>query len=61
MHGLRRDFKMRKINERYVIEEYDEQGVLTKFDLDIPDDFNFAYDCVDDIALAEPDRPAMVF
>ena len=52
---------MRKINERYVIEEYDEQGVLTKFDLDIPDDFNFAYDCVDDIALAEPDRPAMVW
>ena len=53
--------KMRKINERYVVEEYDKSGVLTSFGLNIPKDFNFAYDCVDDIALAEPDRPAMVW
>ncbi|MCR5845088.1 MAG: AMP-binding protein [bacterium] len=52
---------MRKINERYVIETYGEDGMLTDFDLDIPESFNFGYDIVDDIAAAEPDRPAMIW
>ncbi len=52
---------MLKINERYVRETYDANGVLSDFDLEIPKDFNFAYDCVDDIATAEPDRPAMIW
>ena len=41
---------MRNINLRYVDEAYDENGLLTKFDITMPDDFNFAYDVVDDIA-----------
>ncbi|MDR3315555.1 MAG: AMP-binding protein, partial [Coriobacteriales bacterium] len=52
---------MRKINERYTTEAYDEQGVLCEFSLQFPEDYNFAYDVVDDIAAAEPDRPAMVW
>ncbi len=52
---------MRKINERYVQETYDDNGVLSSFSLNIPEDFNFGYDCVDDIAEAEPDRRAMVW
>ncbi len=52
---------MRAINKRYVKEKFDEQGVLVDFNLDIPDDYNFAYDCVDDIAISEPTRPAMIW
>ena len=51
---------MRKINERYVDEAYTEDGVLTKFDIKAPESFNFAYDVVDDIAVNDPDRRAMV-
>ena len=35
---------MRNINLRYVDEAYDENGLLTKFDITMPDNFNFAYD-----------------
>jgi len=52
---------MRDINLRYVEESFDENGILVRFGLHYPEDFNFAYDVVDDIALAEPDRPAMVW
>ena len=52
---------MRHINERYVTEAYDDNGLLTQFDVNVPADFNFAYDVVDDIALADPDRTAMVW
>ncbi len=52
---------MRKINERYVDEAYTEDGVLTKFDIKAPESFNFAYDVVDDIAVNDPDRRAMVW
>jgi acetyl-CoA synthetase len=52
---------MREINLRYARETYDEAGLLSEFKLDYPDDFNFAYDCVDDIAVSDPERPAMVW
>ena len=51
---------MRHINERYVTEAYDDNGLLTQFDVNVPADFNFAYDVVDDIALADPDRHGVV-
>ncbi|WP_165056021.1 MULTISPECIES: AMP-binding protein [unclassified Adlercreutzia] len=52
---------MRNINLRYVSESYDEKGPLTSFDVHYPEDFNFGYDVVDDIAVADPDRRAMVW
>ena len=52
---------MRNINLRYVDEAYDENGLLTKFDITMPDNFNFAYDVVDDIAINDPERTAMVW
>ncbi len=52
---------MRDIHLRYVEEAYDENGRLAKFETHIPDDYNFGYDVVDDIAQAEPDRRAMVW
>jgi acetyl-CoA synthetase len=52
---------MRHINLRYVEETYDDSGILTSFRVHCPEDYNFGYDVVDDIALAEPDRPAMMW
>ena len=52
---------MRNLYQRYAEEAYDEDGLLTQFRLAWPDDYNFAYDVVDDIAVAEPERPAMVW
>ena len=52
---------MRNISLKYVDETYDEQGRLLTYQLKYPDNFNFAYDIVDDIANAEPNRKAMVW
>lgn len=52
---------MRDIHLRYADEVYDAEGVIEQFGVHYPDDFNFAYDIVDDIAIAEPDRPAMLW
>jgi acetyl-CoA synthetase len=52
---------MRTINLRYVDEEYDEDGILTRYSLHYPDDFNFGYDIVDDIGTNDPGRPAMIW
>ena len=41
---------MRNINLRYVDEEYDDNGVITKYKLKYPENYNFGYDVVDDIA-----------
>ena len=52
---------MRNINLRYVKETYDENGLLKHLDIDCPDDFNFSYDIVDDIAVNDPEWVAMVW
>ena len=52
---------MRNINLRYVDETYNELGQLETFSIHYPDDFNFGYDVVDDIAENDPDRLAMIW
>ena len=52
---------MRNINLRYVRETFDENGLLKHLDIDCPDDFNFGYDIVDDIAVNDSQRLAMVW
>ena len=52
---------MRNINLRYVEEKYDESGVLCDYKLKYPENFNFAYDIVDEIAANDPERLAMVW
>ena len=52
---------MRDINLRYVDETYDENGLLTEYRLKWPENFNFGYDVVDDIAANEPDKRAMIW
>ena len=41
---------MRNINLRFVEETYAEDGQLETFKVNCPEDFNFGYDVVDDIA-----------
>lgn len=52
---------MRDINLRYVCELYGEDGILSEFGLEYPDGFNFGYDVVDDIAVNDPERRAMIW
>ena len=52
---------MRNINLRYVDETYDDNGVLQTYSVHYPETFNFAYDVVDDIAVNDPERRAMVW
>ncbi len=52
---------MRNINLRFVEEEYAEDGQLSSFKVNCPENFNFGYDVVDDIALNDPDRRAMLW
>jgi len=52
---------MRNINLRYVDEEYGEDGVLKHVSYHYPDNYNFGYDVVDEIAEHEPDRLAMIW
>lgn len=52
---------MRNINLRYVDETYASDGQLETFSVHYPDNFNFGYDVVDDIAMNDPDRRAMIW
>ncbi len=52
---------MRNLHQKFCRETFDANGVLVKFEADYPDDFNFGYDVVDDIAVNDPDRRAMVW
>ena len=52
---------MRNINLRFVTEEYNDEGMLTSFTPHVPANFNFGYDVVDDIAMNDPDRRAMIW
>ena len=52
---------MQELHRKYVNEKYDENGLLTSFHLNVPENFNFAYDVVDEMARREPDKTAMVW
>ena len=45
----------------FVNEEYDENGILKKFSIKYPDNFNFAYDIIDKYGEMEPDRRALMW
>ncbi|WP_242863690.1 AMP-binding protein [Anaerotruncus rubiinfantis] len=53
--------EMENFYQRFCKERFDEKGVLTYFEPVIADNFNFAYDVVDEIARLEPGRRAMVW
>lgn len=53
--------EMKDLYKNYVSDGYDADGVLNKFDVHVPDNFNFGYDVIDEIAKNEPDRRAMIW
>lgn len=52
---------MQGLHLKYVNETYDEKGGLKTYSLNVPVDFNFGYDVVDEMARLEPDKTAMVW
>ena len=52
---------MQGIHQKYITETYDEKGALASFHLHVPENFNFAYDVVDEMARLEPGKTAMVW
>lgn len=52
---------MQGLHKKYVNETYDQKGLLKTFSLNAPDDFNFAYDVVDEMARLEPNKTAMTW
>jgi len=52
---------MEDFYKRFCEEAFDENGVLSKFAVKCPPDFNYAYDVVDEIARLEPARRALVW
>ena len=53
--------EMRNIHKRYITETYDDDGVISKIEFKVPDNFNFGYDIVDDIGKNDPERRAVVW
>ena len=49
------------IHRKYVNEKYDAEGLLTRFSLNVPEDFSFPFDVVDEIARRQPAKPAMIW
>ena len=52
---------MLNLHKKYVDETFDENGLVTGFNLKFDEDYNFAYDVVDEIAKYTPDRRAMLW
>lgn len=52
---------MLDLHKKYVDEKINEKGEVESFSFNVPEDFNFAYDIIDEIALKEPKRRAMVW
>ncbi|MBP1559642.1 MAG: AMP-binding protein [Oscillospiraceae bacterium] len=53
--------EMKDLYKKYVSDEFDSNGVLTKLEIHVPENFNFGYDVIDEIGKNEPDRRAMVW
>lgn len=52
---------MNDFYKRFLSDEFDENGVLTKIEVHVPENFNFGYDVIDEIARLDPDRRALVW
>ena len=52
---------MRYINENYISESRNLNGEIAHISLHYDKNFSWAYDVVDDIAVNDPNRPAMVW
>ena len=50
-----------KLCDNYVIETYDDNGVIVGVEFDYPDNYNFGYDVVDEMGRLAPDQRAVVW
>ncbi|MDE7293081.1 MAG: AMP-binding protein [Oscillospiraceae bacterium] len=50
-----------EVHQQYVEEEFDETGVIKRFELHLPESFNYAYDIIDKLAEIEPDRRGLLW
>lgn len=53
--------ELEKFYQKFCTEGFDSNGILNAFEPTLADNFNFAYDVVDEIARQDPDRRAMVW
>ena len=49
----------RLLYQRFMTESFDEQGVVNQVKFNIPENFNFAFDVVDELGRTQPDKRAM--
>lgn len=47
--------------DKFITEEFDENGCLVSFDYNCPDNYNFGYDIIDKMAELAPDQRAMLW
>lgn len=52
---------MNDFYKRFISDTFDEKGTLTNIEVHVPENFNFGYDVIDEIARLDPDRRAMVW
>ncbi|MGN0173124.1 MAG: AMP-binding protein [Acutalibacteraceae bacterium] len=52
---------MEPLYKKFSKSVFDEKGRLVDFSVECPENFNFAYDVVDEIAKEEPDRTALIY
>ena len=52
---------MERLYKRFVNEVLDEKGMLKDISFNIPDDYNFGFDVIDEIARRTPDKKAMIW
>lgn len=53
--------KVENYYKKFVREEFGADGILNKFELCAPENYNFGYDIIDKYAELEPDRRAMIY
>lgn len=51
--------QVRNYYKKFVTEGFDENGILNKFELNCPDNYNFGYDIIDKYGEIEPERLAL--
>jgi len=51
--------QVRNYYKKFVTEGFDENGILNKFELNCPDNYNFGYDIIDKFGELEPERLAL--
>lgn len=49
------------VHKQYIEEEFDEKGVISRFELHLPENFSYAYDIIDKLAEIQPDRRALLW